>query len=168
MTIEKNLATIAVLLFLGACCTVVHAENAPKVEYLSDLLSDRVISITQGWGEPGIDTRVRATGQPAPKLRIKDKEYARGLGHHANGEIVFDLSGQFKTFQTEVGIQWSDGKSPGSVIFQVFVDGKKVFDSGVMRESDPPRPVTVSVEDGTRPHRAGTSRFGAEGDNRGL
>jgi len=140
----------------------------PKVDYLSDLLLDRAISVTQGWGYLGIDTMVRATviapkpvvhlgelgidtkvvasGQAAPKLRIKDKEYARGLGHHANGEIVVDLSGRFKTFEAEVGLQWSDGKSPGSVVFQVLVDGRKVFDSGVMRENDPPRPVKVSVE----------------------
>ena len=146
MTTEKNLATFAGVLFFGACCTVAYAENASKAEYLSDLLSDRMISTTQGWGELGIDTAVRATGQAPQKLRIKDKEYAHGLGHHANGEIVFDLDGKYKTFHTEVGLQWLDGKGPGSVVFQIFVDGKKVFDSGVVRENDPPRPVTVSVE----------------------
>ncbi|MBN2577821.1 MAG: NPCBM/NEW2 domain-containing protein [Pirellulales bacterium] len=139
-----------------------------KVAYLSDLLPERAMSITQGWGVLGVDTMVQATlrvpkpvrhlgelgidtkvvpsDQPAPKLRIKDQEYAHGLGHHAHGEIVVNLSGQYKTFESEVGVQWMGGTSPGSVVFQVVVDGRKVFDSGVMRENHPPRPVKVSVE----------------------
>jgi hypothetical protein len=168
MTTERILSACVAVLFLGVGCTAVHADNASHPEYLSDLLSERAISITQGWGVLGVDTSVTATirvpkpvlhlgelgidtkvvpsDQPAPTLRIKDKQYARGLGHHANGEIVVDLGGQFKTFETEVGLQWSDGTSLGSVVFQVLVDGKKVFDSGVMRENDPPKPVKVSVE----------------------
>ena len=72
--------------------------------------------------------------QPAMKLRIKDKEYQHGLGHHASGEIIVDLAGQFQTFQAEVGIQWQSGQDLATAIFRVFVDDKKVFDSGVMRE----------------------------------
>ena len=146
MTVEKNLAVLAILLFLGTCCAVAYADNASNDEYLSDAISDRILSASQDWGELGIDTAVVANGQAGAKLRIKDKEYSHGLGYHANGEIVVDLDGQFKTFQSEVGIQWFGGNNPGSVIFQVFVDGKKVFDSGVMRENNAPRPVTVSVE----------------------
>ncbi len=120
--------------------------GTPGVEYLSDSLSERLISLTQGWGGLGIDASAAAAGQTPMKLRIKDKEYAHGLGHHANGEIVINLSEQFKTFQTEVGLQWSDGHSRGSVVFRIFVDGKQVFDSGVVREGDPPRAVAVSVK----------------------
>jgi hypothetical protein len=38
------------------------------------------------------------------------------------------------------------GTSTGSVIFKVFVHGKKLFDSGVLRENDSPVPVKVSLE----------------------
>jgi hypothetical protein len=161
---------MSILRLCGMCLLVAAANTAgaANVECLSDLLLDRAISVTQGWGylgvdsmvvasvkvpkpilhlgELGLDTKVVPSSQAAPKIRIKDKEYAHGLGHHANGEIVFDLSRQFKTFEAEVGLQWSDGKSPGSVVFRVLVDGKKVFDSGVMRENDPPRPIKISVE----------------------
>jgi hypothetical protein len=120
--------------------------NSSKSEFLSDLLQDRMVSCAQGWGELRLDAAAGATGQASPKIRIKDKEYARGIGCHANSEIVVDLGGQFKTFEADVGLQWSDGKSAGSVVFQIFVDGKKVFDSGVVRENDPPRAVAISVE----------------------
>ena len=126
-----------------------HAPaETPAAEYLSDSLSDRIISVIQGWGDLGFNTAVRALHQKPMSLRIKDKQYRHGLGHHANGEIVVELGGQFRTFQTDVGIQWQGGQNVASVIFRVYVDDKKVFDSGIVRESDPPRPVTVPVEGG--------------------
>jgi hypothetical protein len=146
MTAKKKLASLAVVLFLGACCTMVRADDASKAEYLSDLLSDRMISCAQDWGELRLDAAAGAPGQQAPKLRIKDKAYKHGLGHHASSEIVVNLGEQFKTFQAEVGVQWQGGNTPGSVVFQAFVDDKKVFDSGIIRENDRPRPVAVSVE----------------------
>src|SRR5512145_1327266 len=98
-----------------------------------------------GWGELGLDTSVNPVTRPAMKLRIKDKEYKRGLGHHATGEIVVDLGGQFKTFEADIGVQWQGGQDQATVIFRVLVDDKKVFDSGVMREGDAPRSVKISV-----------------------
>ncbi|MHB8863951.1 MAG: NPCBM/NEW2 domain-containing protein [Pirellulaceae bacterium] len=123
---------------------VVSAED-PPAKYLSSDLADRISTILQGWGELGIDTSVVPLHKPAMKLRIKDQEYEHGLGHHASGEIVIDLAGQFKTFQADVGIQWQGGQDQASVIFRVLADDKLVFDSGVMREGDAPRPVHLSV-----------------------
>jgi hypothetical protein len=135
-----------VLSLAATHCVPVRAADAPQAESLSDTLSDRIVSAAQGWGELGINVSAFVEGRQPLKLRIKDKEYKSGLGHHANGEIVVNLGRQFTTFQAEVGVQWQGGNTPASVVFQVFVDGKKTFDSGVMRESDAPRPVTVSVE----------------------
>ncbi len=116
----------------------------PVVEYLTDL-QHRFVYFQQGWGELGINTCAHAPGQTPLPLRIRDKEYTRGLGHHAPGEIVVDLNGEYETFEAEVGVQWQGG-NVGSVVFQVYVDGKKRFDSGVMRETDHPKPVRVSVK----------------------
>lgn len=77
-------------------------------------------------------------------MQIKDQHFAKGLGHHAPGEIIVDLDGLFETFEAEVGVQWQQG-NVGSVVFQVFVDDEKRFDSGVMREQDAPRPMSISV-----------------------
>ena len=121
------------------------SAQEPAAKYLSSDLADRLSTIVQGWGGLGMDTSVNPLHQPAMKLRIKDKEYQHGLGHHASGEIVVDLAGQFQTFQAEVGIQWQGGQDQASVIFRVLVDDKKVFDSGVMREGDAPRPIKISV-----------------------
>ncbi len=126
-------------LFVAASLLAGNTQAAePKAEFLSDTLAERITS-SQAWGELGLNTAVKPTNRPADKLRIGDKQYQHGLGHHANGEISVALDGLFKTFDCEVGLQWQGGQTPGSVIFQAYVDDKKVFDSGVMRENDPPR-----------------------------
>ncbi len=118
----------------------------PQREYLADILSDRMVSIVQGWGELGLNTVVRPPNRPPEKLRIGGKTFDRGLGHHANGEIVVELSSEYETFEAEIGVQWQGGGNVGSVVFQVFVDGEKRFDSGLVTENDPPRKVSISVE----------------------
>ncbi|GIV16050.1 MAG: hypothetical protein KatS3mg022_1485 [Armatimonadota bacterium] len=128
---------------IGALCVMTNGQE-PVVEYLADL-QPRFVYLQQGWGEMGINTCAHAPGQTPLPLRIRDKEYSKGVGHHAPGEIVIDLNGEYETFEAEVGVQWQDG-NVGSVTFQVYVDGKKRFDSGVMHESDAPKPVRVSVK----------------------
>jgi hypothetical protein len=145
MTPCSRLTLLAVLCFVMMACVLRAAETAQS-QSLSDDLADRIVSVTQGWGEVGLNVSAATEGQKPLKLRIKDKEYAHGLGHHANGEIAIELGGQFKTFQTEIGVLWQGGQTVGSVIFQIYVDGKRVYDSGVVHENDAPRPVTVSVE----------------------
>jgi hypothetical protein len=144
---RRTLLALTMATGLIVACAWAGAASAqePEPKYLSSDLADRLAAVTQGWGDLGMDTSVKPLQQPAMKLRIKDKEYQHGLGHHASGEIVVDLSGQFQTFQAEVGIQWQGGQNLASVIFRVFVDDKKVFDSGIMREADAARPIKVSV-----------------------
>ncbi len=122
------------------------AAEPPQVQYLGDDLADRISDVIQGWGELGFNTAVRPATKPATKLQIGDKEYARGLGSHANGEITVDLGGQFKTFQAEIGIQRQPQQGEGTVVFQVFVDDEKRFDSGVVTQANPPQLVTIPVE----------------------
>lgn len=128
---------------IGALCVMTNGQE-PVVEYLADL-QHRFVYLQQGWGELGVNTCAHAPGQTPLPLRIRDKEYSKGLGHHAPGEILIDLNGEYETFEAEVGVQWQGG-NVGSVTFQVYVDGKKRFDSGVMRETDAPKPVRVSVK----------------------
>jgi hypothetical protein len=121
------------------------AVAEPQVEYLSDVLDELLLMHTQAWGELGIDTATHAPDKTPRQLQIKDTFYDKGLGHHANGEMILVLEGQYLTFETEVGVLWQSGDT-GTVVFQVFVDDEQRFDSGVMRERDEAKPVRVSVE----------------------
>jgi len=99
------------------------------------------VSISVGWGSLGIDRSVQ--GQP---LRIGDRGFARGLGTHANSELVFDLDGRYETFACWVGVDAEMeqfGKS--AEIFKVLVDGVEAFNSGVMSNTTPARQIAVSL-----------------------
>lgn len=102
--------------------------------------------VRQEWGQ--LQTDKGAGGKP---LAIAGRSFARGLGTHANSEIVFELDGDYTNFTAWVGVDdflKNHPESPkASVVFQVLADGKKLFDSGVMRIGDAARQVSVSVAD---------------------
>ncbi len=132
------------IVMASAGATAVAAAPGPKVEYLSRQAANRIVYTQQAWGKLGFDTSVVPSTRKPFKLRIKDKQYAHGLGHHANGEIVVDLNGQYRTFEVEVGVLWQGG-GRGSVVFRIFVDDQKRYESPVMSDSDAVRPVRVDV-----------------------
>lgn len=111
--------------------------------YLSEM-PELILSHNQAWGQLGVDTAAHAHGIAGEPIRIGDHQYARGLGHHANGDLVILLDGAFSTFETEIGLQ-PCGSKDGSVIFRVIVDNEKRFDSGILRVSDSPVPVHVDI-----------------------
>jgi|GEM_PF-1263974 len=102
--------------------------------YLGDL---KPVEARQDYGVLWID-RSMENGQ----LAIGTNFYEKGLGTHANSVIIFDLGGKYKRFRCEVGVQ---GVRGGSVVFQVFLDGKKFFDSGVMRQKEGLKAVDLDV-----------------------
>lgn len=141
---KAPIAAWAVLLTLVGGRPGMAESNVQRTEYLADVAAARILFTAQDWGELGLNSAVRAGDTPPAPIRIRDKTYERGLGHHANGEIFVELGGRYETFEVDVGVQWQGG-ALGSVVFQVFVDDEKRFDSGVMRDRDEARPVRVPV-----------------------
>ena len=75
-------------------------------------------------------------------LRIGGKQFERGLGTHANGQTQFTLNNRYQRFEAMVGVD-DEKQGAGSVVFQVVLDGRKVFDSGVMRGKEPAKKVSA-------------------------
>ena len=96
-------------------------------------------SMSQGWGSPQIDKSVG--GQP---LSIGGRHFAHGVGTHAVGEYALDLHGTATRFSAWVGVD-DEAQAPGSVTFQVVGDGKKLWESGVIRRGEPAKEVNVAV-----------------------
>jgi len=113
-------------------------------DYLSDPAAGFSMTHSQQWGDFGLDKAAAARGGVGTEMRIGEETFDRGLGHHANGEIVVGLDGQYTAFRALLGVQWQGG-SRGSVIFQVSVDGHIEFQCGPMSDSDPAKEVHVSV-----------------------
>jgi hypothetical protein len=133
-------------LLLSLCFFSMGAFSEVDSDYISDVFSDLVVEQVQGWGRLGLDTAVDpADRRPPSPLRIGEAVYPKGLGHHATGALVFGLPDNVYTaFLAEVGVHWQGG-GRGSVVFQVFVDGEKRFDSGVMRDNDAAKPIEVTL-----------------------
>jgi hypothetical protein len=129
---------------VAACLSLAAAPAAPpQPEYLSEC-PELLCSVTQEWGNLGLDTAAHPPDRPGAPLRIGSQPFAKGLGHHANGRLTVWLDGDYATFEAQVGLQ-PLGSIAGSVVFRVLVDNKVAFDSGVMREADGPKPIHLSV-----------------------
>lgn len=130
--------------FVWVLTANVSAAEKGREEYLADL-QHRFLHSQQGFGQLGMNTCAHAPEQPAAPLIVNGKKYARGLGHHAVGDIVVDLAGEYSRFDCLVGVQTQTVRE-GSVVFKVLVDGEVKFDSGVMKQDSPAREVSVDVE----------------------
>jgi hypothetical protein len=130
-----------------ALTTVAAGTTQPSIEYL-DATQQRFLYVQQGWGELGINVSAHAAGQKPLPLQIGDQRYQHGLGHHAAGEIVVDLSGEYERFEADVGLQRLP-EGAGSATFRVYVDEALRFDSGVMRPADAARHVSIPLRGAT-------------------
>lgn len=109
--------------------------------YLSDL---PWVSATSGW-----QSVKRDKGHEGYDLKLNGIVYKKGLWTNSNSVIVYDLDGQYQTFKAIVGPDDFRGDPPGAgtVTFEVWTDGVKQFDSGLMRSSDnKTQEVNVNVE----------------------
>jgi hypothetical protein len=109
-------------------------------------LSDRAwTSAANGWGAPERD---RSNGEMAASdgrtISIAGATYAKGLGVHAVSDLRYALGGGFARFISDIGVDDEVGDR-GSVVFQVWLDGAKAFDSGTMTGADPSRAVSIDL-----------------------
>ena len=122
---------------------VISVINPEDFKYLSDF---EWKSATKGWGTIGKDNAVSGA-----KLRLTGEdgsvvEYAKGIGTHSHSEIVYDLTDKnVNMFSAFVGVDRAMYNSPASIEFQVYVDGKKEYESGVMRGRDAQQFVEVDL-----------------------
>ncbi|MCX6904029.1 MAG: NPCBM/NEW2 domain-containing protein, partial [Verrucomicrobia bacterium] len=102
--------------------------------------------------EAGLDVfanndAVTQNGRGAHRMKIGDKEYARGLYCHAVSQVDVRLPGPGQSFTAVVGLDHNDdtARGKGSVIFTVKVKDRVVFQSEVMRFGTPGREVNVNL-----------------------
>ncbi|GGR06692.1 NPCBM/NEW2 domain-containing protein [Deinococcus ruber] len=100
---------------------------------------------SNGWGPIEIDRSVNGYGGGDGKtLTLAGKTYAHGFGAHANSSMTFNLGAQCASFTSDIGVDDEVGDR-GSVVFQVYGDGSKLYDSGVMTGASATKTLTVSV-----------------------
>ncbi|WP_227013881.1 fibronectin type III domain-containing protein [Paenibacillus psychroresistens] len=108
-----------------------------SITYLSDLTW---VSATAGWAS----VRKDLSSDQNP-IRLDGVTYSKGLGTHAASEIIYNLNGAYSRFVSAVGIDDEVTHASASVVFQVFMDGDKVYDSGLMTAASATKTFDLSV-----------------------
>lgn len=96
-------------------------------------------TIQQGWGDPHKFKSV--DGNP---LKVGGREFRRGVGTHAESLWAIDLNTSVDGFISKVGVDDEVGKR-GTVIFQVWGDGKLLAQSGLMHGGDPAATLSANL-----------------------
>ncbi|MEU6546725.1 glycoside hydrolase family 97 catalytic domain-containing protein [Streptomyces sp. NPDC046859] len=116
--------------------------SPPGVDYVSNLAFD---SERNGWGpvERDLANGERGASDGAP-LSIRGTTYDKGLGMHADAEVVVELHGAYREFSAFVGVDDEVG-GRGSVSFEVLADGVPVATTEVLSGTDAARALDVDV-----------------------
>jgi hypothetical protein len=142
-----NVTSVSIPASSGLVLTSGSAPVAPPPSTSGMPLSDMSwISASNGWGPVEKD---RSNGEQGATdgraMRINGVSYTKGLGVHANSTIRYNLGGVCSTFTARAGVDDEVPRNIGSVIFQVFADGTKLYESGVLRSGSPVQSINVSV-----------------------
>ncbi len=123
---------------LSFLCLLLGATAALSAEtvYLDSL---DLSKIRQGWGQPQVNRSMRET-----PLSIGGVKFERGVGTHASSFLWVDLAGGSEKFSAKVGLDDS-ANGAGTVIFRIMVDGRRMFDSGVMKPGAKPKDVDLAL-----------------------
>ncbi|MGH8807758.1 MAG: NPCBM/NEW2 domain-containing protein [Noviherbaspirillum sp.] len=125
-----------------------QSKSVTRDVYPRDQLSEMTPAGTPINGRGPIE-RNRSNGDVAEgdggTLTLDRIPYAKGVGVHAPSDVRYQLDGNCTgRFIADVGIDDAVGDQ-GSVVFQVLLDGVKLFDSGVMRGGDLRKTVNLGV-----------------------
>ncbi len=106
--------------------------------YLSDLGFE---SQSIGWGR-GLKRDRSIDGHA---LSLNGKTYTKGLAAHADSELLLQLDrSQCLRFSGEVGVD-DEVKGQGRVVFQVWGDDQKLFETATMRAGDNRQVVSINI-----------------------
>jgi hypothetical protein len=109
------------------------------VEKIDGIFLDALepVSCVQGYGK--LQKNQSVWEKP---MTISSRHFRRGLGTHADSRIVYDLGGHYRRFQSWVG---ADGASHATITFEVWADGKKQWESGLMNRESAAKQVDLEV-----------------------
>jgi hypothetical protein len=110
--------------------------------YLSDM---NWTSATNGWGpaEKDMSNSEQAAGD-GHTITLNGATFQKGLGVHAASDVRYSLAGAYSTFSAKVGVDDEVG-ARGSVVFEVWADGTKLYSSGVMNGASTTKDVVLDI-----------------------
>ncbi len=134
------------ILTVGVCLAWV-AFTAPPLTAHQTGAAIRLSSVVprlanQGWGVLLMDKS--ADGAP---IRIGDRTFEHGVSTHARSDLVYLIAGRYSRLRAWVGVDATVSKpKEANAIFQVFGDGRKLFESALMKVDTPAARIDVDLE----------------------
>ena len=123
------------LIFLTFAAAV--ASQAAETVWLSSL---DLSQMRQGWGQPQVNRSIRET-----PLSIAGQKFERGVGTHASSLLWIKVAGAEK-FLASVGVDDAAGSPSASLSFKIVGDGKKLWESGVMKPGQAAKTVDLDLK----------------------
>lgn len=77
-------------------------------------------------------------------LRLGGRTFSRGLGTQSRTELTYLVRGEYARFKAILGIDDSVGAS-GSVVFRVYGDDRRLYESPLVRGGDRPIPISLDL-----------------------
>ena len=114
-------------------------EGIEQIKYLSDL---NWVSATNGRGAVEKDHPNGGTGL----IKLDGATYRKGLGTYSTAEIKYNLDKKYDLFSSTLGID-DLANGGGSVIFEVWADGTRLYQSPIVKSITPMQHMDVSVRD---------------------
>jgi hypothetical protein len=129
-----------------------HVEKAVRVfvpppvptgtSYVSDL---PFTGEGNGWGPVERDrSNGESAGGDGAVLRVGGVAYAKGIGAHATSDVSVYTGRRCSAFTAGIGLD-DETTSTGSVVFQVYGDGRLLHDSGVIQDKGAARVISVDL-----------------------
>ncbi|WP_044296133.1 InlB B-repeat-containing protein [Robinsoniella peoriensis] len=124
--------------------------NLKKAVYLSDLTYEP--GATVGYGEIQKDKSSSGNALTLADDLGKAVTFHKGIGTHAESVIEYNITGkEYEKLEGYAGVDYDQYNAEyGSVQFQIFVDGEKKFDSGVMLQKTSMKKVDLKIKGASR------------------
>ncbi len=130
----------------GQDATQLSATDAPaNGVWVSTLdLANKVAIRQPGRGGRG-PNGAAPTPPPAPTYSLGGTPYPRTVPTTSDTDFSIDLKGDAVKFSSMVGVDDAAGAGRGSVQFGVWVDGRKIAETPVMKSGDAPKLLTADL-----------------------
>lgn len=140
-TVPKRNHIVAMNLLLSGLFLSLPAFAAdPSPAGLLWLADLDLSKMTSGWGKPLPNQSIQA--QP---LTLAGRVYKNGVGTHADSLLCINLKGSATRFTAFLGVD-DETQKKGSIQGKIYGDGKKLFDSGILRGGTEPAAIDLNVE----------------------
>ncbi len=140
------------LIFSILAMAIINIQTSASAQDSNALLMSTAIPANAIWLE-SLDTSQMLQGYGSPNaaksvdghaLTLNGVVYPHGLGTHARSEFLISLKRSALKFVAMAGVD-DETAGKGSVIFQVYLDGKLKADTGILKGSDKPKEISVDL-----------------------